>query len=173
MNKNNTIISGYNVYQDNNGRNVIYNKRNHTGYLIQQKDEQKFLFYKNRALYVFIGVILAINFSINPLICFGIGVLTLAFLEYQYRFKFLSTLSQLSNFKPYKKTSFVENISKNYTSGRIITFTLLYGVLGVLIILNAFEMKLQSLSLFLNLLLAAGAFVLSACHILGFIKQKK
>ncbi len=175
MNQHNkkNIISGRHVYQDDKNRNVLYIKQHNCGYLIQEKDEKKFQLYKNRYLYVLVGFILTANFLIDIRIGIVLGLLAIGILEFQYRRKFLPSLAQITNFKPYKKVSFIGKIQQSYSKDKILLLAFLYVALGVLLILNAIQLDLSQIIFFLNASLSAGAFFLSSCYFIAAFSQKK
>lgn len=171
--KKNSIVSGRNIYQDEKGRNILYNKNTGVGYLIQEKDERAYNLYKNRYLYVLIGIILAVNFLADLWICIGVGVLFALFLEYRYRAKFIPSLVQITNFKPYENLSFVDQMVKNGDKNKILLSGILYIVFAILLVLNGIQMKLSSLLMIANIALACGAIVLSGIHFVAYTKMTR
>ncbi|MFV0479918.1 MAG: hypothetical protein ACK5LZ_05045 [Anaerorhabdus sp.] len=166
-------LSGYNLYQDDRGRNILYIKRKELGYLIQEKDESKYFFYKNRFMYVFVAIILGLNFSIPPLVCVGVGIVALGLMEYQYRFKFLPTLTQITNFKPDKKRTFISSIQESHDKGRILLLAVLYILLAILLFLNARELNLSTPIFIANCILSLGSATLGTIHLIAFATLKK
>lgn len=176
MTKNNNkkrIIAGRNIYQDEKGRNIFYNKNTCIGYVIQEKDESQFLLYKSRFLYVAIGVILAVNFIANIYICLLVGAALLALLEYKYRAKFLPSLIQITNFKPYQTSSFVEQIVQKGDKPKSILTSVLYLAFAILLIINGIQMQLSDILMVGNIVIAAGAVYFSGIYFFAALKIKK
>lgn len=166
-------ISGRNIYQDEKGRNILYNKNTGVGYLIQDKDEKSFNTYKNRFLFVIIGVILAMNFLAEPIVCIGAGIILAAFLEFRYRKKFLPSLVQITNFKPYKNVTFIDQIVNSGQTNKVLLSAVLYVVFAILLVLNGIEMKLNNVMMIMNLALACAAVGFAGLHIVAFSKMRK
>lgn len=176
MTKNNNkkrIIAGRNIYQDEKGRNILYNKNTGVGYIIQEKDESQFLLYKNRFLYIAIGVILAVNFIANLYMCLLVGAALLALLEYKYRAKFLPSLTQITNFKPYQTISFVDQIVNKGEKSKSILTSFLYLAFAILLVINGIQMQLSDLLMVGNIVIAAGAVYFSIVYFLAALKIKK
>ncbi|MEG0077873.1 hypothetical protein [Anaerorhabdus sp.] len=172
-NKKNSIVSGRNIYQDEKGRNILYNKNTGVGYLIQAKDEKSYNLYKNRYLYVIIAVILAVNFLASLEICVVIGILFALFLEYRYRTKFIPSLVQITNFKPYENLTFIDQMVKNGNANKILLSGILYIAFAILLVLNGIQMELSNLLMIANIALACGALVFSGIHFVAYARMKK
>lgn len=168
-----TNVSGRNIYQDEKGRNILYNKNSGIGYLIQEKDERSYNMYKNRYVYVIIGVILAINFLADTWVCIGVGLLFAGFLEYRYRRNFLPSLVQITNFKPYKNVSLIDQIVNSGQANKVLISSILYVLFAVLLVLNGIQMKLNNLMMIANLALAFAAIIFSGVHIVAYTRMKK
>lgn len=172
-NKKSSIVSGRNIYQDEKGRNILYNKNTGIGYLIQAKDEKSFSLYKNRYLYVIIGIILAVNFLANLWVCLGVGALFAIFLEYRYRAKFIPSLVQITNFKPYENLTFIDQMVKNGNPNKILLSGILYIAFAILLVINGLQMELSNILMIANIALACGALVFSGIHFIAYAKMKK
>lgn len=172
-NKKKNNISGRNIYQDEKGRNILYNKNTGIGYLIQEKDERAYSMYKNRFVIVLIGVILALNFLAPPAICVGGGVITAGVLEFRYRKIFLPTLVQITNFKPYKNITLIEQMVTSGDKNKVLLYGILFILFAVLLIFNGIEMKLSNLLMILNLGLAFAAIIFAGFHLFAYTKMRQ
>lgn len=166
-------ISGRNIYQDEKGRNILYNKNTGTGYLIQAKDERSYTMYKNRYVLVLIGFILAMNFLAPPLICAGVSVVVAAILEFRYRRNYLPSLVQITNFKPYKNVTLLDQIVNSGEKNRVLISGILYILFAILLIINGIEMKLNNLMMVFNVGLSFAALIFAGIHLLAYSKMRK
>ncbi|MEG0176813.1 hypothetical protein [Anaerorhabdus sp.] len=167
------IVSGRNIYQDEKGRNILYNKNSGVGYLIQEKDEKNYNMYKNRYIFVIVGVILATNFLANVWICLAFGLIALAILEYRYRKVFIPTLVQITNFKPYENLTYIDQIVKNAEPNKILLSGILYVAFAILLVINGIEMKLSTALMIGNIVIACGSIVFAGIHFIAFARMKK
>lgn len=173
VNNKKNSISGRNIYQDEKGRNILYNKNTGIGYLIQDKDERQYNLYKNRYIYIVIGVILAMNFLATPIVCIVIGLIAAAVFEYRYRKTYLPSLVQITNFKPYNNVTYLEQLINSGQKNKVLLFGVLYSVFAILLIINGIEMQLNNVMLILNIALSCAALIFSGYHILAYIKMRK
>lgn len=172
MAKNNNHVRGMNVYLDDKGRDVYYDRLfTKCGYLIQEKDKGTYAMYANRFIIPIIAAVLAMNFILTEKqsIIMGIGLYFI--LEALFRFKFLPSLTKLKKFKPTKKLRLVEQIQ---TLGRnkLLLLSILLVVLAVLILINAYTEGYSGLVLVLNYIFAIGAVFYAVTYIRAFMQIK-
>lgn len=165
-------IHGINVFQDDRGRNFIYNKRTKTAYLIQEKDENAYKFYSNRYVIAIFLFVLFMNFIKNIYLLLGIATILVISLEIAYRTKFLANLTQMQNVKNMNKISRVEALVKLNDKKRCLLFGLLYLLFGVMIIVNGIDQKHSPILMIGNIIIAIGASYLGIINFIAFTKIK-
>ncbi|MPN33482.1 hypothetical protein SDC9_180970 [bioreactor metagenome] len=113
------------------------------------------------------------NFLAEPIVCIGAGIILAAFLEFRYRKKFLPSLVQITNFKPYKNVTFIDQIVNSGQTNKVLLSAVLYVIFAILLVLNGIEMKLNNVMMIMNLALACAAVGFAGLHIVAFSKMRK
>lgn len=131
-------VRGFNIYLDDLDRYVYYDYFTNQGYLLLEKNTKQFYFYQNRFLYIAILMILLASFVPNIWLCLGVGALAALVFEYFFRMKYLPSLTRLGSFKKERKASSVTRKLNPDTKGKLMLKSLLYVVLAVLLVLNAY-----------------------------------
>ena len=172
MKDKNHIVAGRNIFLDDKGRTVLYVKSSKTGYVIQEKDKKNYNLYSNRYVLSFSGGVLASTFNIPILYCLAIILATVAFLEYRYRYHFLSSLVQLTNFTPKNNLSTLDSMVAANEKKKNLLLGILYFVFGVLIILNGLQMKVSSFVMGGYIIVAIAAAYMGIMNLIAFSKIK-
>lgn len=171
----NITLSGRNIYQDKNGRNIYYDYLTKKFMYINKEDENKFFIYKNRFAIIILLVALTydILFKQNQLYAFiGALILEISF-EIYYRTRIFSKLKQAKNMEKRKRISPITSIIQNKNKPKIISLIVLYLLFAILLTINT---QIENYSLGITLisyLLAIGALYFSILHLIAFIKLKK
>lgn len=173
MSKNKRSISGRNLYQDDKGRNILFNRLDGSGYLIKEKDEKNFHLYSNRYILVAAGVILSMNFIVDLKFSLLIGGIILIALEFMYRTKFLPSLTKIFNFKPYTQVTLVDQLVQKGNKSKVLMTAIAYPVLSVLIVLNGYQLKMNNWMMAINIIIAIVALYISSMYWRAYFKLNK
>lgn len=134
---NRRIVSGRNIYIDDKGQAVLYDKKTKIGYVIKESDAESYRLYQNR-IAISIAVFMLLTSFLNdwklPLIA---GVILAALLEVRYR-RWLPTLTKRTKFRPEKNKTFLQGVIESNDSGRCILLGFLYIIFGILLVANGF-----------------------------------
>ena len=94
------VIAGRNVYINEKGQHILYDKATSRGYIIPESQSGSFVLYHNRiALAIAVGMLLAafMNTWQMPLV---IAVIFYALLELRYRRNWLPSLAHKEHYRP-------------------------------------------------------------------------
>lgn len=164
-------VGGINVYEDEKGRTIYYNRFDHNGYVLTDYEKA----YRPFALRFFLGVfagVLAYMFELPILYSGIIGVAFYIVMEVRFRL-FLKKLPQIANFKPKKRQGRLEAEKGEDTSKLILKF-FLYLAFAVLIFANAILEKYTGVILYFNYALAIFGVIMALLEIRALlIKNKK
>lgn len=163
----NKKVVGFNVYKNDKNQNIYYNHLTKKGYLIDDKNIEKFnLFNKRHFIAIAIGMIIPYYFvntrKIEIMII--VSIIFLCISQFLFYKKFLPTLTQFENFKPLNKTSFLTQIKEGNSKGKLILKAFLFVLLGILLFLYSKEKKLVDFNLYICYIAA----FLSICF--GFLQ---
>ena len=90
-------LSGRNIYTDKKNRTIYYAGLTKQGYLIEKKDENKIVFFKNRIVIIlFAAILCAGTFLTWPQAALA-GVLLFALVEIYYRASFFKKLQPVTD----------------------------------------------------------------------------
>lgn len=173
MTNNNQKAIGFNMYNDDRGRTIYYDRISKKGYLLGKKDESKYLFYSSRPITGFIVGYLAFYLTNNWAVSIFTGIVTYLVLLFFFRFMFLKDLTEIKNFSPSKKQPLLERMSDRFDTNRIIVMIILAVLLSIGSAVNAYVSKYEGLILYLNYLLAIGAFAFACFYVAVLIYKKK
>ena len=170
---NNTHLRGINIYLDDKGRDVYYDRLfTKCGYLIQEKNKGTYSLYANRFFIPIMVAVVTTNiiFTEQQSILMAIGIYIL--LEALFRFKFLPSLTKLKKFKPTNKLRLIEQIQTQDRNKTLILAFLLMA-LAILIVLYAITEGYQGLYLLMCCLIGVGAAFFSIVYFAAVLKKKK
>lgn len=163
-------VGGINVFQDEKGRSVYFNRFNKTGYVLTDHEKA----YRPFALRFFLGIfasILAYMFDLPLLISAIIGVALYIIMEIRFRL-FLKDLPQLINFKPVKRQSRLE-AEKAEDVKKLFLKTFLYAALGGLLLANAILEGYADAILYANVAIAIFGFIMALIEVRAIIVKLK
>lgn len=147
-------IGGMNIFTDNHDRYVYRDPISKTGYLIEGRVKE-FRTYSARFIIGLFAGIVTYVFQIPWYICIVIGIIAWFVMEIKFR-SFLKHLPQIPNFTPAEKTDPIVAESKKERN-TIILKLVLFIVVAVLIVINAYQSKFEGAVLILNYIIALGA----------------
>ena len=154
-----TILGGLSIYHDEKNRTIYYNRISKRAYVIKPNDFGTFQTYNMRFFAALAATIVLFSFSdtflANPLIAIGIGVLVFVVLQVKFN-SFLKRCTVIANFDPKNSYGSIQ-IAATSETRHLALKALLFLVLAVLIIYNAYERHYGTLTLIITWLLAVYA----------------
>ena len=129
-------LSGRNIYTDKKGRVIFYDMITKKGYLVDKKHENSALFFKNR----FVVLLFAATF-LTWLQAAVAWAVMMAIAEFAFRRGFLKKLEVVNDVDFERRVSALQYIVENKAKGKVIVLIVLYLLLAVLVILNAYVEK--------------------------------
>lgn len=163
-------IGGMHIYVDHRGRAIYYDVITKIGYVMDDYENA----YRPYAMRFVIGIFAAVMMSMFVLpmwMCGLIGFAAYGFMEVKFRL-FLKKLPQLLDFKPEKRAGMVDTAA-NEEPKKIIAKLVLYMLLAVLIIINAYDQKYDGVMLAANWLIAAFGAYFAIIQIMALLKKNK
>lgn len=168
------IVAGHNIYQDKDGRFIIYDRFSKAGYVIKPEHYNKFKYFYNRYLIALLLAIILVTFELNIFVCAGVFLLVAVISEFKYR-QFLDHLTKIEKFKPEnsQKKSKIDALVEENKPGRCILLAVLYLLLSVLIVVNGIILKQSMLLLGIEVIISIVGIYLASINIIAFIRIKK
>ena len=163
-------IGGFNVYRDDKNRPVYLNRRTNIGYVLSDKTKP-FRTLSSRFYIGGVAMIFSFMFDLPIWLCVLIGVIACGVMEYKF-LQFLNTLPQIPNFKPASRTSRLDAEAALDTN-KIITKIVLFLLLAILIVLNAYQHKFTGIVLGLNWLFSVFACIFCIYEIRALLLHNK
>lgn len=157
--------------KDEKGRSILYFKSKDLAYLLQQKDLKKYNLYKNRYILVLGAIALLTSFNINILYSILAGILSILLLEYNYRNRFLKSLSKVTKFK-YTDEKNKTIISKKDNDKNLI-LSILYLLFGILFLTNSIINKSDIYLMLFSIIVLISCIIISAIKLKDFLNNKK
>lgn len=141
----------FNVYEDNKGRSIYYNRLNHSGYVLTD-NEKAYSTYSMRFMLGLIVAVFAYMFNLPIWMDVLIGIAAYLIMEYRFRV-FLKRLPQIPNYVPAKRQSKI-SAETDQDMKKIVLKMILFLVFAVLIVINAQMENYTGIILILNYALA-------------------
>jgi hypothetical protein len=161
------------IYQDKNGRSVLYNSKKKEGYIIPENEVNRVATLQYRGyLALSIAIVLFFLFDIEWWIVLLIyGVLVLA-LEFIYRNTMLASYSIVTNYIP---LNVLDKSIDTYKQkpGSLLSRVALYAVLGILMIMTIWGKPLTTADTQIIIVVAAFALINSIYHLFVYFKIRK
>lgn len=171
----NTMIAGNNIYQDKFGNTIYFDKKNNLAYKISQDKVNTFQTLQMRYILCLIAFILFyILFKLNIWLSIGITIVIGIFLEYRFR-KFLKLLPKTTKFEKKDRMKPIDQMIESSIQDLILRFVL-YGMLGILLIVNTFiseNVKGQNGLVVISYVVAVFAFYMAYKYLILVIRKKK
>ena len=166
-------LSGRNIYTDKRKRTIYYDFVTKQGYLIEKKNENSALFYKNRFVVILFAAILFGATFLTVLQAVIAGAVMLALAEIAFRRSFLKKLEPVTDVDFEKRVSALEYIVTRKEKSRVIALAVLYLVFAVLVLLNAYQEEYGTGLLIFSACLAIVGVYFSVLHIIALVKINK
>lgn len=166
-------LSGRNIYTDKKGRVIFYDMITKKGYLVDKKSENSALFFKNRfVVLLFAAILFGATFLtwLQAAIAFAVMV---AIAEFAFRRGFLKKLQVVDDVDFERRVSALQYIIENKEKGRVIALAILYFILAILVVLNAYVEKYSlGLCIFSGCIAVVGLYF-GILHVVALTKMKK
>lgn len=143
VNKKGSVVSGRNVYVDRKGQRILYVPSRRCGYIVREKDENGFVLYHNRLAIVIAVFMIGLSFNLNWMTIGLISIVFYCLLEWRYRSHYLPSMTCITNFKPEQQHTRIESLVEEHNLPRTILLAVLYLALGILMVINGYQMKAQ------------------------------
>lgn len=140
-------LSGRNIYTDKSGRAIYYDMITKKGYLVDKKRENAAQFFKNRFVILLFAAILFGGTFMTWLQAAIAWAVMVVIAEISFRFGFLKKLEVVTDINFEHRVSALQYIVENKGKGKIVALIVLYLLLAVLVMLNAYTEK-YSIGLF-------------------------
>lgn len=163
---------GFNLYYDDNGRTVYYDRINKKAYQISKKEESKYFFFSSRPITAFALGYLAYYLTKSWAITIFVGVVTYLLMLLFFRKMFLADLPVAPKFIPGKKEPLYVRFANVFSVNRIIVIIVLALLLSVGTFINAYLSDYSETIKILNYVLAFGALVFALFY-MYVLKYKK
>lgn len=164
-------LTGMNIYYDKKGHSYYFDRFSKNSYLIKEDYYQSYNFYANRYVLA-IGVVVVIEMFVKNM---GLSILSgIAFAgvaEYMFRNKFLKSMVFVPKHKAEGRQTYVEQIA-NQAKGKIISKTVAYFAIAVLLVLLTFEQDYAVLYEFCLYAMAAFSACLGVTNLIAIIKAR-
>jgi len=142
------ILDNYNPFkkhllQDKRHRDVYYDYHTKIAYYITDTDMRKYKLYSNRWLFAVSFAVLAGGWFLQPPVAIAVGCVIFVALDIVFRKKFLPSLTRKENVNVEDLVFENTNKVKKETTGRTLIRIILYVAFSVLLVLNAYDQKMQ------------------------------
>lgn len=164
-------LSGRNIYTDKKGRVIYYDFITKKGYLVDKSKENSAQFFKNRFVIILFAAILFGGTFLSWIQAAIAWAVMMALSEVVYRRSFLQKMEKVTDVDFERRVSALRYTMENKEKGRIIVLAVLYLLLAVLVVLNAY---LEKYSLGLQILSGGIALIglyFSVLHIVALIRK--
>lgn len=165
-------VTGRNIYVDDRDRTIYYNKKTKIGYVITQDKAPGYRTYAYRwgAGIGVIALFIAFELPLPLSIIFGLAVSLV--LDYRFKHSYLEGLTQIRNFKPKEKMSYIETLAQE-DEKKIILKVVLYVALAILLPLNSIQQKHDTLIFVIVSLVGIGCLVMAVNQVRALLFKKK
>ncbi len=165
-------LSGRNIYTDKKGRVIFYDRITKKGYLVDKQRENAAQFFKNRfVVLLFAAILFGATFMtwLQAAIAWAVMMVVA---EISFRFGFLKKLEPVTDIDFERSVSALQYIVENKGKGKIIALIVLYLLLAVLVMLNAYVEKYSvGLFVFSGGIALVGVYF-AVLHIIALVKIK-
>ncbi|WP_071441550.1 hypothetical protein [Traorella massiliensis] len=176
--KNQPNVSGFSIYKDRHGRDVYYDFITKNGYLILESNVSQFNFYQKRLIIPLIAFALLLNYRIGSFyidiyMATAVAIIVLLAFEFFFRFRFLKSLTVIPNFKPERKTSYLEQINEKNEKSSLFLKAILYILFGVLLAIYSYQKELNDIEFITMLIISLVICIYGIIYLVALAKRKK
>ena len=165
-------LSGRNIYTDKKGRVIFYDRITKKGYLVDKQRENAAQFFKNRfVVLLFAAILFGATFMtwLQAAIAWAVMMVVA---EISFRFGFLKKLEPVTDIDFERSVSALQYIVENKGKGKIIALIVLYLLLAVLVMLNAYVEKYSVGFFVFSGGIALEGVYFAVLHIIALVKIK-
>ena len=165
-------LSGRNIYTDKKGRVIFYDMITKKGYLVGKQNENSAVFFKNRFAVILFAAILLGGTLLSGLQALIAWAVMMVLAEFVFRMSFLKKLEPVTDVDFERRVSALQYIVENKEKGRVIALAVLYLLLAVLVVANAYVEKYSTgLCIFSGCIAVVGIYF-GVLHIIALTKMK-
>lgn len=161
------------MYLDKKGNSIYYNFFDKKGYIVPKGEEQRFSLIEYRYSIILIVLVLLGDYFKTFSNTLAIGIAAAIVLEIYFRFFFLKKYKTLENFNRDNKVSKLKKIIQGGEKEKAIMRFVAYGLLSVLVVINAFQQNYDTVFLSLSCILSAICIYSAGLNAIAFTKIKK
>lgn len=165
-------LSGRNIYTDKKGRVIFYDMITKNGYIVDKKNENSALFFKNRFVVLLFAAILLGATLLTWMQALIAWAVMNALAEFAFRKSFLKRLEPVTDVDFERRLSALQYIVENKEKGRVVVLAVLYLAFAVLILLNAYTEKYGAGLWIFSACLALAGIYFGVLHIIALVKMK-
>lgn len=174
-NNNQQELYGFNIYKDKKGRMIYYDMIKKRAVYIPAFDMKMFSFYKYRYIFVVsafivLQTLLTEWFELNYIIPIIISFAILAILEVKFR-RFIANKQPVKHFKKEECTGYID-ILNTQDKNKMILKIILYIVLGVLLVLNAYDRQYNGMTIVFCWIIAIACCSYAIVQLIAMNKRK-
>lgn len=162
------------LFLDDKNHIVYFNYQDHVAYYLPENQMNKYYAFSNRFMISVLAAVLAVNtiFTLKWAIALAIILeLLLGFFFYKH---FLPSLRRNEKLRPEKMVPYKRNIKAEEKPAKTIAKIVLYFLLSILLVLNAWDQNmlvLKPIAFYLSIFVAIVIAVLAVMHLIQFCKK--
>lgn len=169
----NQHIQGFNIYQDEKGRDIYYDRFfTKKAYLVSAHYARGFTMFQFRfTLPIILFILLSVWFgSIAALVA---SIAVYLFLEVLFRIRFLPQLSIVKRYKPVAKPPFMQRLAGHDPKNRLFLKACLFAAFSILLVLNVqYSNITDNLSIIIQYILSLASLIMSGLYMIIAIRKK-
>lgn len=163
-------IGGMNVYFDSRQRPVYYDRFSKRAYLLKDV-EKTYQLYSMRFFLGIAAIVIIYAFKLPLWLCVVLGIAVYAFMEFKFR-RFLSNLTQMTNFVLEKKISKVD-AERQKPLNKVILKIVLFILLATLLVINVKQQGYTGVVLYLNYAFAVASVFMALFELFACLTKNK
>lgn len=164
-------VGGFFVYHDDRGRSIYYDVFTKNGYLINNRDQDKFALFNLRYLLAALAfMIVFVFFGAESLFWALLSALITFIITYLvFRFTFMNKLPLLPGFVKPKKLSFIAQTAQDLSSGTLLVVIFMCLALTGLFIINIGLSEISGTELWGYYVVIAILIIFACAHIASLV----
>ena len=103
----------------------------------------------------------------------AVAIIVLLAFEFFFRFRFLKSLTVIPNFKPERKTSYLEQINEKNEKSSLFLKAILYILFGVLLAIYSYQKELNDIEFITMLIISLVICIYGIIYLVALAKRKK
>lgn len=163
--------TGLFINQNDKGQYVFSDFFIKGGYLLLQRDYEKYRIYSMRYT-ISIIVIALLSTFISMRIAILVGILTAIVGELLFRIKFLKTLTYLPDYKRVDNKTLLDTLTTSSDNNKKIIKAILCVALSILIVINAYQQHYSQTVVICCWVISVIAFIFALLFVISYFKEK-